>query len=76
MNAGLDAGAVSSIGHSDRASKLFRSIAPSDHLQAVKLTGGRSATELAMMDAFKRREGKKIAVGFSGANHGQGLAMT
>ena len=69
MNAGLDAGQVCSIGFSERANKLFKTLTPSDHLQAVKLTGGRSATEHAVMDAFKQREGKNIAVGFIGANH-------
>lgn len=70
VNAGLDAGQVSSIGFSERANKLFKTLSPSDHLQAVKLTGGRNATEQAMMDAFRQREGKNIAVGFMGANHG------
>ena len=28
------------------------------------------------MDAFKRRDGKRLALGFAGASHGQGLAMT
>jgi 4-aminobutyrate aminotransferase-like enzyme len=42
----------------------------------ITLTGGRNATEQALMDAFRNREGKTKAMGFVGANHGQGLAMT
>jgi 4-aminobutyrate aminotransferase-like enzyme len=52
------------------------SISPGEQFTHCKLTGGRSATENAMMDAFKRRDGKMKALGFAGASHGQGLAMT
>lgn len=76
VNAGLDAAAVSSIGFSNKASDLMRALKPGQMFDHCRLTGGRSATELAVMDAFQRREGKKLAVGFAGASHGQGLAMT
>lgn len=49
---------------------------PNPAMEHCRLTGGRSATELAVMDAFKQREGKRLALGFAGSNHGQGLAMT
>ena len=76
VNASLDAANVSSIGFAEKASTLFRSLSPHSELSGVKLTDGRSATEQAVLDAFRRREGKTQAVGFAGANHGQGLAMT
>lgn len=53
----------------------MRQLAPNS-LQHCRLTGGRSATELAVIDAFKRRQGKNKALGFAGASHGQGLAMS
>ena len=52
------------------------SVQPSPVFEHCKLTNGRSAAEQAMMDAFKRRNGKNKALGFAGASHGQGLAMT
>ena len=44
-------------------------------LQAVTLTGARNATELAIMNAMQGRESSKV-LGFQGANHGTGLALT
>jgi acetylornithine/succinyldiaminopimelate/putrescine aminotransferase len=52
-------------------------VAPS-LLQAITLTGGRNATEHAVMHAMQARgSGSSSKVlGFKGANHGHGLAMT
>lgn len=76
VNAGLDAGNHASDGFSQRASTLFNALRPNPRLEGVRLTTGRSATEMAMLDAFSQREGKRLAVGFAGSKHGQGLAMT
>lgn len=57
---------------------MLSTLAPT-HLQAITLTGGRNASESALLDAFAQREGKMnqlSALGFAGANHGHGLAMT
>lgn len=40
------------------------------------MTGGRNATESALLDAFRNRKGTTQAIGFGGSSHGQGLAMT
>ena len=46
-------------------------------LQAITLTGGRNATEHAIMHAMQARgNGKSKVLGFHGSNHGHGLAMT
>lgn len=76
INSNLDAGVVATGAFPEFAHKLLSSIAPSRHLQSITLTGGRNATEHALMDAFRNRQGKSSALGFAGANHGQGLAMT
>jgi hypothetical protein len=42
------------------------------------LTGGRNSTEHAILDAFKVRGGNPrnlTVLGFTGANHGHGIAM-
>lgn len=75
INSNLDAAVVASSAMPTMTQSTFGSVAPV-HLQGITLTGGRNATEHALMDAFRNREGKTKAMGFVGANHGQGLAMT
>jgi len=76
VNAALDASRTSSGDFSSQAAALFRALQPNPRLGGVRLTGSRSATELAVIDAFRNREGKSFALGFAGAYHGQGLAMS
>jgi len=76
VNAGLDASNTASGNFADRAAALFRALQPNPRLEGVNLTGGRSATEHAVLDAFRQRQGKRLAIGFAGAYHGQGLAMS
>jgi len=76
INANLDAAQIASSNFNELASKVLNSIRPSDRLQGATLTGGRSATELALLDAFRLRKGTNSAIGFGGSNHGQGLSMT
>lgn len=58
----------------ERVNKVFSSVAPRG-LPGVTLTGGKNATEHAIMDAMKVRGQGKV-LGFAGSNHGQGLAMS
>lgn len=78
INSNLDAASVATSDFHSRVNNVLGSIAPA-HLQAITLTGGRNASESALLDAFAQREGKVnqlSALGFAGANHGHGLAMT
>ena len=77
INSNLEAAAITSSNFVSQVQKAFSSIQP-QHLNTVTLTGGRNATEHAILDAFKVRGGNTrnlTVLGFTGANHGHGIAM-
>ena len=75
INSGLDASYAVDKDTAAKVKAAFGPIAPG-MLQAITLTGGKNATELAVMHALAIRgsnEGKVL--GFGGANHGHSIAM-
>jgi hypothetical protein len=77
INSNLEAAAITSSNFVSQVQKTFASIYPSQ-LNTLTLTGGRNATEHAILDAFKVRGGNTrnlTVLGFTGANHGYGIAM-
>ena len=76
INSGIDASYAVDKDTAAKVKAAFGPIAPG-MLQAITLTGGKNATELAVMHALAIRgsnEGKVL--GFGGANHGHSIAMT